>query len=97
MRDMKKEIIALLVCVNVGLLLALILGAGVPAARAYPGAGSIMPNNTIIITGQIRDDEDAVYVIDMATERLGAWKFEGKGAAKRLRPIGVRDLKTDLK
>ena len=55
------------------------------------------PNNTIMITGQIRDDEDAVYIVDMATERLAAFEFQGKGAAKRLRPLGARDLKLDLK
>jgi hypothetical protein len=92
---MKKAIIAVLVCVNVTLLLALMLGYGAPEARAYPG--SIMPHNTIMITGQIRDDEDAVYIIDMATERLVAFEFQGKGASKRLRPLGTRDLKLDLK
>jgi len=93
---MKKTIIAMLVCVNVGLLVALILGTGVGKAQAtYPG--SVMPNNTIIITGQIRDDEDAVYIIDMATERLLAFEFQGKGPTKRLRPLGSRDLRIDLK
>ena len=94
---MKKAIIAILVCVNTGLLLALILGAGVPKAQAYYGAGAVMPNNTIIITGQIRRDEDAVYIVDMASERLAAFEFQGKGANKRLRPLGTRDLKIDLK
>jgi len=94
---MKKAVIAMLVCVNVGLLLALILGAGVPDARAYSGPGALLQNNTIMITGQIREDEDAVYVIDMATERLGAWRFEGKSPVRRLRALGVRDLKVDLK
>jgi hypothetical protein len=93
---MKKAIIAILVCVNVGLLLALILGTSVHKAQAtYPG--SVMPHNTIMITGQIRDDEDAVYIIDMATERLAGFEFQGKGPSKRLRPLGSRDLKIDLK
>ncbi|MDP6635538.1 MAG: hypothetical protein QGG42_11600 [Phycisphaerae bacterium] len=92
---MKKAIIAILVCVNAGLLVALILGAGVPAANAYEG--SLMPHNTIMITGQIRSGEDAVYIIDMGTERLAAFEFQGKGASKRLRPLGTRDLKIDLK
>jgi len=92
---MKKAIIAILVCVNVALLLALMLGKSVPEARAYPG--SVMPNNTIMITGHIRDDEDAVYIIDMATEKLAAFEFQGKGATKRLRPLGSRDLQLDLK
>jgi len=92
---MKKAIIAVLVCVNAALLAALMLGKNTPKAHAYPGA--IMPNNTIMITGQIRDDEDAVYIIDMASERLAAFEFQGKGASKRLRPLGSRDLKLDLK
>jgi len=95
---MKKAIIAMLVCVNVGLLVTLILGTGVPKAKAqatFPG--SVMPNNTIMITGQISDDEDAVYILDMASETLKALEFQGKGAAKRLRPLGTKDLKIDLK
>ena len=93
---MKKAIIAILVCVNVGLLVTLILGTGVPKARAtFPG--SVMPNNTIMITGQISDDEDAVYILDMASETLKALEFQGKGAAKRQRPLGTKDLKIDLK
>ena len=93
---MKKAIIAVLVCVNVGLLVALIFGAGVPKAQAtYPG--SVMPNNTIMITGQISDDEDAVYILDMASESLKGFEFQGKGATKRLRPLGTKDLKIDLK
>ena len=93
---MKKAIIAILVCVNVGLLCALILGVNVPKATAsYPG--SVMPHNTIMITGQISDSEDAVYILDMASERLAALEFLQKGSGKRLRPMGVKDLKTDLK
>ena len=93
---MKKAIIMVLVCVNAGLLAALILGVGAPAAQAtYPG--SVMPNNTIMITGQVRENEDAVYILDMASERLAAFEFQGKGAVKRLRPLGVRELKIDLK
>ena len=94
---MKKAIIAMLVCVNAGLLVALILGAGVPKAQAYYGAGSIMPNNTIMITGQLKLDQDAVYIIDMASERLAAFEFQRTGMTKRLRPLGTRDLKIDLK
>ncbi len=89
---MKKAIIAMLVCVNAGLLLALILGKGVPAAHAYPG--DIVPNNTIMVTGQVKVNEDVVYILDMASERLAAFEFT---KAKKLRPIGSRDLKLDLK
>jgi len=93
---MKKAIIAILVCINAGLLVALILGVGAPKAQAtYPG--SVMPNNTIMITGQIRDTEDAVYILDLGTEKLAAFEFQGKGAAKRLRPLGSRDLSIDTK
>ena len=94
---MKKAIIAVLVCINVGLLATLILGANAPEAQAYYGAGAIMPNNTIMITGQIQRDEDAVYIIDMATEKLKAFEFQRVGAVKKLRPLGTRDLKLDLK
>ena len=92
---MKKAIIAILVCVNAGLLVVLILGAGVPAAKAYPG--DIVTNNTIMMTGQIKSSEDAVFIIDMASEKLAAFEFAGTGASRRIRPLGARDLKLDLK
>ena len=93
---MKKAIITMLVCVNAGLLVALVLGVGTPAAQAtFPG--SIMRNNTIMITGSVKQNEDALYIIDMASEKLAAFEFQGKGATKRLRAIGSRDLKLHLK
>ena len=92
---MKKTIIAVLVCVNAGLLLALIVGVGAPKANAYQG--SLMPNNTIMMTGQIREEEDAVYIIDMATGKLAAFEFQRKGTTRSLRPMGTRDLTLDLK
>ncbi|MBT3198864.1 MAG: hypothetical protein HN350_03015 [Phycisphaerales bacterium] len=92
---MKKAIIAVLVCVNVGLLMALILGVGAPKANAYQG--SLMPNNTIMMTGQIRENEDAIYIIDMATEKLAAFEFQRKGNVRSMRPMGTRDLTLDLK
>jgi len=89
--------IAILVCANVSLLLALILGAGVPKADAQAGYGAILPNNTIMITGRIDQDEDALYILDLASERLQAWEFERKGNVRRMRPIGTRNVAVDLK
>jgi hypothetical protein len=93
---MKKAIIAILICVNVGLLMTLIVGVGAPTAQANY-SGSVMPNNSIMVTGQIRNNEDAVYIIDMASERLAGFEFSRKGSTKKLRPLGSRDLKLDLK
>ncbi|MCP4376872.1 MAG: hypothetical protein GY794_11930 [bacterium] len=96
---MKKAMITILVCVNVGLLVMLILGVNLPilqeAKATYPG--SVMPHNTLLITGQIRIHEDVLYMIDMGTERLTAFEFQGSGTKKRLRALGTRDLKVDLK
>jgi hypothetical protein len=93
---MKKAIIAILICVNVGLLMALIVGIDAPKAQAnYPGA--VMPNNTIMITGQIRANEDALYILDMASEKLAGFEFQRKGSTRKLRALGARDLKIDLK
>jgi hypothetical protein len=92
---MKKAIIAVLVCVNAGLLVALILGVGVPEAKAYNGA--LLKNNTIMLSGQIRASEDALYIIDMASETLKSFEFKGTASSKRIRALGTRDLKIDLK
>ncbi len=92
---MKKLLIAALVCVNVCLLLVLIAGEGFHRkAEAQPLAGALLQNNYIMLTGQIQQNNDAVYVIDMANRRLVAWQFDG--STKRLSKMGVRNLRTDL-
>ena len=89
---MKRAIIVTLVCVNVALLAALVLGAATPKAeaQAYRGAADYL-----LMTGHIGDNWDAVYVLDLAKRRLAAWQFNK--TRKRLVAIGTRDLKDDFR
>ena len=82
----------MLVCVNV-LLLAMILGAALPQARAQSVRGA---NNYLLMTGQIEKDYDVVYVMDLASRRLAAWQFN-RSNKKLVRFRGGRDLAKDFK
>ena len=90
---MKKALIVSLLCLNVALLAALVLGANSPEAKAQVG-GARKYTDYIMLTGQIWQDNDAVYVVDMSTKRLASWQFEK--TRKRLVPFRVRDLNRDF-
>ncbi|MHC4294227.1 MAG: hypothetical protein ACYSTL_01435 [Planctomycetota bacterium] len=70
---MKKVLIITLVCVNVVLLASLILVAGVGRAEAQVYRGG---TDYLMVTGKIGTNWEAVYVIDMETRRLLAWRFD---------------------
>jgi hypothetical protein len=89
---MKQFIIAALVCLNAALLLALVFGAG--TQKAY---GQVIGANYLLMTGHVNEDNDAVYVLDLASRRLAAWRWDK--TAKRLAPIaagGGRELLQDF-
>ncbi len=92
---MKQVIIVALVCLNAALLVALVFGAGTPAVNAQVIGGG---TDYILITGDIREDYDAVYILDLGKRRLAALKFDKKGglAGGRLVPAGERDLPRDF-
>lgn len=88
---MKRTLIVTLVCVNVVLLAALI-GVNLNRAEAQTLRGG---NDYIMATGKIEASFDAVYVIDLRTRSLAAWRFDR--TAKRLRPYKGRKLASDFK
>ena len=87
---MKKAVIVALVCIDVVLLAALV-GLNVDRAEAQAFRGA---NDYLMVTGKIDQDFDAVYLLDMGTRKLGAWKFDKQ--AKQLRPLKNRALTTDF-
>jgi hypothetical protein len=89
---MKRTLIVTLVCVNVALLLALLLGTFTPNANAqvYRGAADYL-----MTIGRIGSDRDAVYVIDLDTRRMLAWQYDQ--TRQRLVPFQGRRLKTDFR
>ena len=85
---MKKLLIAALVCVNVALLGALLTDSATgqaPAGRS---------GDYVLFTGKIAQDHDAVYLIDLPTGQMVAWRFDS--AAKRLTPYRARLLGGDF-
>ena len=89
---MKNVAIILMVCVNVGLILALALTVVSPATAQE---GYFPSSNYILVTGNIESGYAVIYVIDMATQRLGAWKYDL--STKRLKPYPGRELRGDFR
>ena len=88
---MKRVLIVTLVCVNLGLLATLMLGTATPKASAQAFRGG---TDYLLMTGAIRSDYDAVYVIDLGKRRLLAWKLDR--TKKSLVPNRGRDLRNDF-
>ena len=89
---MKHTAIVALICLNAALLAALLLGAS-----TEPAYGQVIGANYLVITGNVNEDNDAVYILDLATRRLAAWRWDK--TRKRLAPIsagGGRDLLRDF-
>lgn len=85
--------LAVLVCVNLVLLAAFIFAATTPrVARAQEGSAS---ENYLCVTGEILDDFDALYVLDMRERTLHTFYFR-KGT-RELQYAGYRSLEQDLR
>ena len=89
---MKNAVIVALVCLNLGLLAGLIAGAVAPAKAQD---GYFLKTNYVMVTGKIESGHDTVYVIDLASQRLGCFQFDR--TRKRLTPIRGRDLVADFR
>lgn len=90
---MKRFVIVALICVNIGLLALFAFQAVQPAQ----GQDDIYfrRTNYILVTGQIQTGYDAVYVIDVAAQRLGVWRFDL--STKRLVAFRGRELGNDFR
>lgn len=89
---MKKGLIVLLACVNVGLLLVLMFGTSTPPARAQ-GAG-FLQTDFLAVPCQVANNEDALFILDLAKERLSALRVDtGKKSIVHYR---FRSLSTDF-
>ena len=88
---MKKFIIVALLVLNVGLLAGIVLSSNEPAYAQH----AYLDTDYILITGQIANDWDAVYIIDLKREELASFRFDR--TQKRLIPYRKRNLTTDFK
>lgn len=90
---MKRFVIAALICANVALLAILALQA-VPTAQGQDDI-YFRRTNYVLVTGQIQSGYDAIYVIDVGAQRLGAWRFDL--TTKRLVAFRGRELGNDFR
>ena len=88
---MKKTLIAALVCVNI-VLVAMLINYNLKPAQAQTERGA---NNFIMTTGLVEPGLEGVYVIDLKTRKMGAWRFDR--TAKKLVPYKGRTLTTDFR
>jgi hypothetical protein len=87
---MKQAAIVALICVNLALIGILAFGVATPEAKAQVRGAP----NFMIVTSQWTSDEDAVYVIDLKSQRLLAWTWNKTN--KNLEPYFGRDLQRDF-
>jgi len=89
----KTTLLALLICVNLVLLTALCLSAySLPTAVAQ-GAG--LAGNYMVVTGEIQDQYDALYVVDLRARTLHAFYWD-KGRRELVYSDG-RSLERDFR
>ena len=86
---MKRIVIILLVCLNIGLIGVLLY---VSKAEAQVFGGS---QNYIVVTGNVGRTDQALYIIDVQREQMLAWRFD-EGRRKFVIYRG-RQLKDDFK
>jgi hypothetical protein len=91
---MKKDSwIAALVCANVALLAGIVLWTFPQKSALAQGTG--LGGNYMAVAGEIQDQFDALYVVDMKNHILHAFQFDrGK---RQLEYVDSRDLKRDFR
>ena len=90
----KRTCIVLLVGVNLLLLAALVFSV-FPGPTAYAQRVGTS-GNFMIVSGEIQNGYDALYLFDVAERKMHAFTIE-KGGAGRLQHRDFRDLKADFR
>ncbi len=90
---MKKLLMIGLICLNAVLVVALTYG---PTSRKAKGQ-MMMGSGYLVMTGQIKEDYDALWIIDLRGRKLAALKFnKSKKKLEGIAPAGGRDLARDF-
>lgn len=91
---MKKDRwIAALVCANVALLAG--LAVATTSLRSAFAQGTGLSGNFMAVAGEVQDQFDALYVVDLKNHILHAFQFDrGK---KQLDYVDSRDLRRDFR
>lgn len=89
----KNTVISLLLVVNLALLGALVMATTSPKAAFAQASG--ISNQYLAVSGEVRDQFDALYLIDTKTRLLHGFFYDL--GTRRLQYVGSRDLERDFR
>ncbi|MBW7906148.1 MAG: hypothetical protein LC135_16715 [Phycisphaerae bacterium] len=89
----KNACISMLICLNLALLAGIVLCTYSPPAAQAQATG--LAGNYVMVAGEIRDQFDALYVIDMRVRVLHAFMYDR--GQKRMFLADSRDLERDMR
>jgi hypothetical protein len=89
----KDGLLTLLICINLVLLTSIVFVQTTPRAAMAQGIG--LADNYLMVTGEIQDEYDALYMIDMKERALHTFYFR-RGSAE-LEWAGFRLLEQDFR
>lgn len=90
----KSWCLTALVCLNLVFLTGLVMATtSPPAANAQVATG--LSKNYMVVTGEVQDQYDAVYLVDMATKKLYAFTWDR--GRKQLTLVSGRELRRDFR
>ena len=90
---MKRMLLAALICVNVALGAGLVLLTSGPQAALAQSTS--LAQNYVVVAGEVRDQFDAVYLIDVRASALHGFLFDR--ATRKLERADSRDLERDFR
>ena len=88
---MKQLILVALACLNAALLVALVFVSSAPPAEAQIVGGGV---DYLVMTGAVAQNYDALYVLDLASRQIAAWRYDKKDNLLKL--VGRRRLPADF-
>lgn len=91
---MKKDRwIAAMVCLNAMLLVGIVLATTRPRSALAQATG--LAGNYMAVAGEIQDQFDALYIVDLKNHILHAFQFDR--GQKQLEYVDSRDLRRDFR
>lgn len=91
MTKTKRVVILTLVCLNMALL-GLLVFLNTPAASAQQT--EFRSTDYLVVTGRVGEDLDALYVLDLAQQKLAVIKYDKTN--RQLAPLATRTLPSDF-
>lgn len=89
----RTTILTLLVCLNLALLTGIVMAATTPRVAHAQATG--LSGNYLVVTGEIQDEFDAMYLLDLQHRTLHTFFFR-KGT-NDMEYAGYRNLERDFR